>query len=162
MTQSYAEVGVVATLRAKSHIPFSCVMLATQAWHQMLHENQHRLKAQSPDSNLSSTRVFLGEGAQMLRSGPGQALMKMLRLGSYCISVSVISSASMLCCCPGCYGCASMRPAPLQEIMKRSGCLSALLLKYARGSPQPGRPVFFNKSMAVVASCSAPLHAFSL
>lgn len=84
-----------------------------------------------------------------------------LHLVSCCLSVSAISSASMLCC-PCCCGCAGMTPSPPQEIMKRSGCLSALLLKHARGAQQPGRPVYFNESMSVVAGCLGLLCVFSL
>lgn len=84
-----------------------------------------------------------------------------LHLGSCCLSVSAISSASMLCC-PSCCGCAGMTPSPLQEIMKRSGCLSALLLKHTTGAQQPGRPVYFNESMSVVAGCLGPFCIFSL
>lgn len=53
-------------------------------------------------------------------------------------------------------------PPALQELMKRSGCLSALLLKYAGGAQQPGRPVFANKWKSVVAGCLAVLRAFLL
>lgn len=100
--------------------------------------------------------MLIEEGVQMLRSDPGQSLMKMLHLDSYCVSVPVILSVLMLCCCPGCYGCTSMRLALQQEIMKREGCLSPLLLKYTRCAQQPGKAVFFNRSMAVVASSASP------
>lgn len=72
----------------------------------MLHEKQHGLKAQSPDSHLSSTKAFLGEGAQVLPSGAGQSLMKMLHLGSFlhfclcdfiCLDALLLSGLLWLC-----------------------------------------------------------------
>lgn len=81
-------------LRLKSHIPFSCTMLLT--WSLRPSVTWKTVGAQSPHWDPGSTEASPGERAQIPCSGPGQSLMKKLRLGSYCLSPSVILSASVL------------------------------------------------------------------
>lgn len=109
---------------------------------------------------ISALPNFLEEGAQMLHSGPGQSLMKMLHLDSYCASVCdfVCLNAQLSGLLRMCQH-ESGSPARNHEKKWLPFCS---LIKICPGCSATWKACVFNKSVAVVASCSVSLHAFLL